>query len=156
MKISGPVLDRIDIQVEVKPLRAQDIMDSAHSESSSAIRERVIRARELQTERLEKYHLTLNAMMGAEIVKKLCPLSDQIEKLLHASVDRFKLSVRAYYKVIKVSRTIADLAQREHICMEDVLEALSYREVENILYNRLFMQNRVPIENATRYPILRL
>jgi len=156
MKISGPVLDRIDIQVEVKPLKAQDIMDSAHSESSSAIRERVIRARELQTERLKKYHLTLNAMMGAEIVKKLCPLSDQIEKLLHASVDRFKLSVRAYYKVIKVSRTIADLAQREHICMEDVLEALSYREVENILYNRLFKQNRVPIENATRYSILRL
>jgi magnesium chelatase family protein len=143
MKISGPVLDRIDIQVQVKPLKAGSIMEHPLSVTSSVIRERVLQARRVQKERLNQYGLIQNAMMGAEALKKLCPLNSRIQKILYDAVDKFKLSVRAYYKVLRVARTIADLESRETIALDDVLEALSYREVENILYSRNFFRGKM-------------
>ncbi|MBA7658654.1 Competence protein ComM [subsurface metagenome] len=136
MKISGPVLDRIDIQVEVKPLKACDIIEYKSAESSSVIKKRVLQARKIQKERLAKYGIALNALMNVELIKKYCALDKQLQELMYFAVERYKLSARAYYKILKVARTIADLENRDKILKEDILEALSYREVENILYNK--------------------
>jgi magnesium chelatase family protein len=136
MKISGPILDRIDIQVEVKPLKAAQIFEDRRSDSSSVIRERVERTRKIQYERLSGYGITLNAFMDNYLVKKFCVINSRIKEILNTAVRRYRLSVRSYTKILKVARTIADLQSREKIEAEDVLEALSYREVENILYNK--------------------
>jgi magnesium chelatase family protein len=136
MKISGPILDRIDIQVEVKPLKAFDIVESKSSISSSVIGSRVLRAREIQKERLSESGIALNALMNIELIKRYCALDKEMEELLYMAIKKYKFSARSYYKVLKVARTIADLDGRESLRKEDILEALSFREVENILYNR--------------------
>jgi len=136
MKLSGPILDRIDIQVEVKPLKAFEIVDSKPAESSEEIRKRVTGARNKQIKRLSNYGITLNSMMNEKQIKEFCVIDRSIQELLYSAIQRYKLSARSYYKTLKVARTIADLAEREKIVMEDVLEALSYREVENVLYTR--------------------
>lgn len=136
MKISGPILDRIDIQVEVKPLKAAQMFENSHSESSSVIKKRVNLTRKVQQERLSKYGINLNAFMSTELVKKYCYIGMEIKEILFTAVKKYKLSARSYNKILKVSRTIADMQCREKISKEDVLEALSFREVENILYNK--------------------
>jgi magnesium chelatase family protein len=135
MKISGPILDRIDLQVELKPLKASEIVENKESESSAIIKKHVINARKRQSERLLKYGIHLNAHMNIDLIKKYCVLDNQLQELMYIAVKKFKLSARSFYKVLKVSRTIADLEERESIQKEDILEALSFREVENILYN---------------------
>ena len=136
MKISGPILDRIDLQVELKPLKASEIVENKESESSAIIQDHVINARKRQSERLLKYGIHLNTHMNIDLIKKYCVLDQQLQELMYTAVKKFKLSARSYYKILKVSRTIADLEKRESIQQEDILEALSFREVENILYNR--------------------
>jgi magnesium chelatase family protein len=137
MKISGPILDRIDIQVEVKPLKAAQMLENSCSESSSVIKNRITRVRKIQQERLSKYGINLNAFMDTELVKKYCDIGKEIKEILFTAVKKYKLSARSYNKILKVSRTIADMQCREKISKEDVLEALSFREVENILYNKI-------------------
>jgi len=134
MKISGPILDRIEIQVEVKSLKAFDIVEGKPSAPSQEIRERVLQARKLQRERLLRYGVLLNAEMNLELIKKYCALNNRVQELLYAAVKKYALTARSYYKLLKVARTIADLDGREEIVEEDVLEVLSYREVENLLY----------------------
>jgi len=143
MKLSGPVLDRIDLQVEVKPLLPSEIVESSPSEPSSAIRERVVKARAIQQRRFERSNAFVNARMNEEQVNKFCVLDREMERLMYAAVKKYRLSARSYFKVLKVARTIADLEEMEHIRSENILEALSYREVDSILYNRL--ADRAPI-----------
>jgi len=130
MKISGPVLDRIDIQVEVKPLRPREILEGKPVETSVRMRKQVKRARDIQIRRQG----VLNADLPVRKTEKLCGSDSDTANLLYKAVDRFKLSARSYYKILRVARTVADLDERERIGKEDVLEALSYREVESIIY----------------------
>lgn len=130
-KISGPLLDRIDLQVEVTPVEYNELSSKVAGESSASIRERVIRAREKQTERYEKLpDIHHNAMMPSRLVRKICELDTASESLLKTAMTRLDLSARAYDRILKVSRTIADLDNSEAIKPEHVAEAIQYRSLD--------------------------
>lgn len=130
-KISGPLLDRIDLHVEVTPVSFDQIASTRKSESSEQIRERVIRAREIQIERFkDKKEIYSNAMMPPELVKEICQISDPGKALLRTAMDRLGLSARAYDRILKVSRTIADLAASDDIKVEHLAEAIQYRSLD--------------------------
>lgn len=127
-KLSGPLMDRIDIHVDVPRVDYDKLMGQARSETSSAVRERVERARTRQRERFaELPHLHANADMGAGEIQSMCVLSPEARQLLEISVKRMQLSARAYHRVLKLSRTIADLADSERIDVQHVAEAIQYR-----------------------------
>jgi magnesium chelatase family protein len=134
MRISGPILDRIDIQVVVKPLRPFEIMDASPGDSTDSIRERVVNAQAVQHERFNQAAVSRNALMDQELVNRYCRLPEPAADLLEEAVRRYKMSARSYYRVLRVARTIADLEGEASITTENLLEALSYREVERILY----------------------
>lgn len=130
-KISGPLLDRIDLHVEITPVSFDQISSTRISENSAEIRKRVIRAREQQTERFLDYkEIYSNAMMPPELVKKICAITDAGKALLRTAMDRLGLSARAYDRILKVSRTIADLADSEEIKVEHLAEAIQYRSLD--------------------------
>lgn len=130
-KISGPLLDRIDLQVEVTPVEYNELSSKVAGESSANIRERVIRAREKQTERYEKLpDIHHNAMMPSRLVRKICELDAASESLLKTAMTRLDLSARAYDRILKVSRTIADLDNSDAIKPEHVAEAIQYRSLD--------------------------
>jgi magnesium chelatase family protein len=130
-KISGPLLDRIDLHVEVTPVSFDQIASTRKSESSEQIRERVIKARERQTERFkDKKEIYSNAMMPPELVKEICLIGDPGKALLRTAMDRLGLSARAYDRILKVSRTIADLAGSDDIKVEHLAEAIQYRSLD--------------------------
>ncbi|MPR34446.1 YifB family Mg chelatase-like AAA ATPase [Salmonirosea aquatica] len=130
-KISGPLLDRIDLHVEVTPVSFDQISSNRKSESSDAIRERVIKARERQTERFkDRNEIYSNAMMPPEMVKEICEIGDAGRALLRTAMDRLGLSARAYDRILKVSRTIADLADSDDIRIEHLAEAIQYRSLD--------------------------
>jgi magnesium chelatase family protein len=134
MRISGPVLDRIDIQVQVKPLKPFEIVRDRPSESSEKIKKRVVDALGIQRRRFRKHRSILNAGMDLELIKMYCAVGNGVQQLLYGAIKKYRLSARSYYKVLKVARTVADLDGRDNISEEDILEVLAYREVENILY----------------------
>ena len=130
-KISGPLLDRIDLHVEVTPVSFDQIASTRKSESSDEIRERVIKARERQTERFkDRSEIYSNAMMPPEMVKEICEIGDAGRALLRTAMDRLGLSARAYDRILKVSRTIADLAGSDDIKIEHLAEAIQYRSLD--------------------------
>lgn len=130
-KISGPLLDRIDLHVEVTPVTFDQIASTRKSESSEQIRERVIKARDRQTERFkDKKEIYSNAMMPPEMVKEICIITDPGKTLLRTAMDRLGLSARAYDRILKVSRTIADLAGSDEIKVEHLAEAIQYRSLD--------------------------
>ena len=130
-KLSGPLLDRIDIHVSVPRVDYDKLMDNAKSESSTAVRERVEKARVIQTERFKDYpHLHANGDMGAGEIQTICVLEEDARQLLDLSVRRMKLSARSYHRVLKLSRTIADLDRTELIQVNHVAEAIQYRPTE--------------------------
>ncbi len=130
-KISGPLLDRIDLHVEVTPVTFDQIASTRKSESSAQIRERVIKARERQTERFkDNKEIYSNAMMPPEMVKKICLIETAGTALLRTAMDRLGLSARAYDRILKVSRTIADLAGSDDIRVEHLAEAIQYRSLD--------------------------
>jgi len=130
-KISGPLLDRIDLHVEVTPVTFDQIASTRKSESSAQIRERVIKARERQTERFkDNKEIYSNAMMPPEMVKKICTIEPAGTALLRTAMDRLGLSARAYDRILKVSRTIADLAGSDDIRVEHLAEAIQYRSLD--------------------------
>ena len=131
-KLSGPILDRIDLQVEVMPVEVKEILKNKQpeGEDSSTIRERVILARKRQRARYGT-PLKLNGRLKAKEVKKFCRLEPGAEALLEKAAEKFQLSARAIHKVLKVSRTIADLEECEIITKKHLAEALQYRRLES-------------------------
>lgn len=129
-KVSGPLLDRIDIQVEVPGLRYQELATKDAGESSEVIRRRVNAARVLQHHRFEKTKLHSNAQMGTREIKRYCSVQDDAEKLLETAINKLGLSARAYSRVLKVGRTIADLAGAENIEASHIAEAIQYRSLD--------------------------
>lgn len=130
-KISGPLLDRIDIHIEVTPVPFDKLSDNRKAESSVEIRERVIKAREVQTQRFD--HLPgvhYNAQMGTRQIREYCALDDSSLQLLKTAMERLNLSARAYDRILKVSRTIADLEGAENIGPQHVSEAIQYRSLD--------------------------
>lgn len=130
-KISGPLMDRIDLHVEVTPVNFEELSVIRPAEPSTNIRERVIRAREIQQERYQKTpEIFCNAMMPARQLREICNVDQVGLKLLKTAMDRLKLSARAYDRILKVSRTIADLENSENIKPEHVAEAIQYRSLD--------------------------
>ncbi|WP_305044966.1 YifB family Mg chelatase-like AAA ATPase [Geoalkalibacter sp.] len=129
-RLSGPLLDRIDLHVEVPRVPHRDLADPADAEPSAAIRARVEAARQVQRERLAPYGLHANAAMAARHIRKFCPVDEQGHKLLEMVTDRLGLSARSYARILKVARTIADLAGEEQIRQEHLAEAIQYRGLD--------------------------
>ncbi|MBO7198341.1 MAG: YifB family Mg chelatase-like AAA ATPase [Tidjanibacter sp.] len=130
-KISGPLMDRIDIQIEVTPVEYAQMNESAPAEPSSTIRERVIAAREIQRQRFEGIEgVFTNAMMNSSMLAEFCPLDEGCRTLLGRAMERLSLSARAYNRIVKVARTIADLDQSEHITSAHIAEAIGYRNLD--------------------------
>jgi magnesium chelatase family protein len=128
-KISGPLLDRIDLQIEVRALSAEEITSSAAGEPSSAIRERVEAARQIQRERFRRSGAQSNAEMSSRQLRRHCEL-DPSRRLIEQAIERLGLSARAYDRVLKVARTIADLAGTERLDSAHVAEAVQYRALD--------------------------
>jgi len=129
-QVSGPLLDRIDMQIEVDSVPVSEIRNEKPAESSEAVGARVLQARLLQLDRYAGTGFHCNAQLDNAGIQKYCGLSDAAENLLHAAVKRMKLSMRAYHRVIKVARTVADLRESETIGPEDVAEAIQFRELD--------------------------
>jgi magnesium chelatase family protein len=130
-KISGPLLDRIDIHIEVTPVPFEKLSDDRKAESSVDIRKRVTAARELQSERfkdLEKVHY--NAQMSSKQIREFCKLDENSKQLLKTAMERLNLSARAYDRILKVSRTIADLEASPEITGAHISEAIQYRSLD--------------------------
>ena len=133
-KISGPLLDRIDLQVEVPALTPEEIASTAQGEASLSIRERVEKARSLQRERFRRSHCECNAEMTTRQMRKFCELGPSSRRLLEHAVARLGLSARGYDRVLKVSRTIADLAGAEGVDSSHVAEAVHYRALDRAYF----------------------
>ncbi|MBC7390305.1 MAG: ATP-binding protein, partial [Opitutaceae bacterium] len=129
-KISGPLLDRIDLHVEVTPVSFDQMTSNRVPETSEIIRERVVKAREIQLVRFQGSQIYSNAMMPSEMVKKVCQINEAGKILIKTAMERLGLSARAYDRILKVSRTIADLAASEEIKVEHLAEAIQYRSLD--------------------------
>src|SRR5207245_1371444 len=126
-RISGPLLDRIDIHVEVPRVDYEKLADKRNVENSATVRTRVQAARERQLQRFNSTRLTCNTEMGPSEVHEFCKTDASGERLLKAAMQQFHLSARAYHRVLKLARTIADLAESEVIAANHVAEAIQYR-----------------------------
>lgn len=135
-KISGPLLDRIDLQVEVAALSADDVASVEPGESSSAIRERVEAARKIQRERLRRASIQCNAEMTSRHLRRYCELDPPSRALLTKAIERLGLSARAYDRILKVARTIADLAASDALQAGHVAEAVQYRALDRAYFRR--------------------
>ncbi|WP_438424313.1 YifB family Mg chelatase-like AAA ATPase [Aquimarina macrocephali] len=130
-KISGPLLDRIDIHIEVTPVPFDKLSEERRGESSVEIRKRVIKARDIQTERfIELQNIHYNAQMGVKQIRAYCVLDNASKELLKTAMERLNLSARAYDRILKVSRTIADLEGAESILGDHISEAIQYRSLD--------------------------
>ena len=133
-RISGPLLDRIDLHVEAPAVEYKELSDTLPAESSAAIRGRVMQAREVQNRRFAKTRktksTTCNARMSHAQLKEHCQLDDRGNELLKNAMNDLHFSARAYDRILKVSRTIADLAGSDSITPDHLLEALSYRNLD--------------------------
>ncbi|MDE7159075.1 MAG: YifB family Mg chelatase-like AAA ATPase, partial [Clostridiales bacterium] len=129
-KVSGPLLDRIDLQVEVDGVKYDELISDGTEESSAAVKARVERARLIQRERLSEDNMTVNALMGERQIKKHCKLSKECEQILRHAFESLHLSARARSRIIKVARTIADFDLCENIQPQHILEAASYRNMD--------------------------
>jgi len=130
-KISGPLLDRIDLHVEVTPVNFKDLTSAAEAEKSEIIRNRVIKARLVQDKRFENSkEIHYNAQMSPNMVRNICKIDAVGQTLIKNAMEKLGLSARAYDRILKVARTIADLAQTEHIMPEHLAEAIHYRSLD--------------------------
>lgn len=130
-KISGPIMDRIDIHIHVNPVKYSELSSNIQAESSEAIRERVIKARNIQVKRFQgKKGIYSNAQMTSKEIKEFCVIDDECEALMKMAITKVGLSARAYDRILKVSRTIADLAGEENISPAHISEAIQYRSLD--------------------------
>jgi magnesium chelatase family protein len=129
--VSGPLLDRIDIHLEVPTVAYRELVGAEPEEPSACVRQRVELARVRQRERFhDRPGLRANAHMTARDLRRYCPLSDSVERLLREAVGRLGLSARAYHRVLKIGRTIADLAGAVELSTTHVSEAIQYRSLD--------------------------
>lgn len=134
-KISGPLLDRIDIHIEVPAVNYKDLSSDVKGESSDKIRERVIEARKIQQKRFEETkHIHNNSDMGTREVRIYCSLNKACSDLLSMAMNKLNLSARAYDRILKVSRTIADLDNSSEIQPQHISEAIQYRSLDRELW----------------------
>jgi magnesium chelatase family protein len=130
-KISGPLIDRIDIHIEVPAVKYKELRGSTATEDSATVRERVLRARERQTERFRgEKKIFSNAQMPPKLIRKFCAISDEGEKMLETAVTRMGLSARAHDRILKVARTIADLDESAGLETRHLGEAIQYRTLD--------------------------
>jgi len=129
-RISGPLLDRIDLHVEVTPVSFDELTQEFTSESSSDIRKRVINARKVQVNRFESKSMYCNSHMSSSDLKKYCSIDKEAMSILKLAMEKLDLSARAYDRILKVSRTIADLDHSEPILTKHVSEAIQYRSLD--------------------------
>lgn len=130
-KISGPLLDRIDMHIEIVPVELEKIAGTREEENSSSIRERILKARKKQTERFKNHKgIYCNAQMNTPLLKKYCKLDEPCISLLKIAMEKFGLSARAYDRIIKLARTIADLDDSKDINTQHIAEAIQYRSLD--------------------------
>lgn len=135
-RISGPLLDRIDLHVEVTPVNFEALAGNQNIETSLAIRQRVIKARELQIQRFKEFEqVHSNAEMSSNQVRNICLINNNAQALIKDAMEKLGLSARAYDRILKVSRTIADLEQSEEIGIEHIAEAIHYRSLDKEKWN---------------------
>ncbi len=132
-KISGPLLDRIDIHIEVPAVRYKELSSETSGESSEEIQRRADRSREIQRERFNRSKIYCNAQMSSRQIRKFCQVNEEGYKLLEMAIDRLGLSARAYTRILKLSRTIADLEGKEDISPAHISEAIQYRSLDRTL-----------------------
>ena len=133
-RISGPLLDRIDIHIEVPAVKFKELSGEPTGENSTLIRERVNKARKTQLERFKKEkHIFCNAHMDSKDIRKYCPIDESSKELLRMAITRLGLSARAYDRIIKVARTIADLENQKEILPQHISEAIQYRSLDRTL-----------------------
>ncbi|MBR4934846.1 MAG: ATP-binding protein, partial [Anaerotignum sp.] len=124
------LLDRIDLMIEMPPVAYEDLENTAPAETSASIKERVIRAHQVQLERFKNEGIYFNAQMNAAQIEKYCTLLPKDKEVLRSAFDRMELSARAYHKILKLARTVADLAGEEQITLKHLLEVLQYRSLD--------------------------
>ena len=135
-KISGPLLDRIDLHIEVPAVKYNDLATKAPGEQSSSVRERVVKARRIQLERFKgKKGMYANAHMQSKEIQHFCKLDSAGENLLKMAITKLGLSARAYDRILKVSRTIADISYSPDIRPEHISEAIQYRSLDRNLWD---------------------
>ena len=133
-KISGPLLDRFDLQLEVVPVTFQELHRTEPEEDSATIRKRVIAAREIQQKRFAGSGTFHNGAMSASQIQSFCQLDDKSSAFLEQAFQKLGLSARAHSRILKVARTIADLAGSEHIELAHLAEAIQYRTLDKKLW----------------------
>jgi magnesium chelatase family protein len=147
-RISGPLLDRIDIHIEIPAIKYKELTETQDAEPSCAIKDRVEKARAIQRERFsakniggsaticggKEDRIFYNAQMNTRLIKKHCILEDKAKELLKMAMNELGLSARAYDKILRVSRTIADLAEAKTILAEHISEAIQYRSLDRQIF----------------------
>ncbi|WP_285269728.1 YifB family Mg chelatase-like AAA ATPase [Kaistella rhinocerotis] len=134
-KLSGPLLDRIDIHIEVQKVEFEQLSDKRKGEKSEEIRSRVLKAREIQTLRYREAEIHYNAQMGPKEIEKYCELDVASQNLIKTAMEKLNLSARAYDRILKVARTIADLEQAENLNSGHISEAIQYRSLDREFWN---------------------
>ncbi len=129
-KISGPMLDRVDIQIEVNSIKYEKLNSNEYIETSNEIRKRVNFAREIQQQRYKKYGIFSNSELTPKLIEKYCKLDKESKSILEKAFDRLGLSARAHERILKVSRTLADMEGKLNIEKNHILEAISYRSLD--------------------------
>lgn len=129
-RLSGPLLDRIDIHIEVQPVKYQDLADQKSSETSAQIKSRVNKARQLQLRRYIKEGITCNSQLTPSLIDKYCTLSDECKQILEDAFKKLNLSARAHNRILKLARTIADLDESSNIQINHLAEAIQYRSLD--------------------------
>lgn len=129
-KISGPLLDRIDIHIEVTPVKYNKLQEKTNIESSETIKARVNEARRIQRERYKEYNLFSNSELTPKLIEKYCKIDAPSHKIMQNAFEKLGLSARAYGRILKVARTIADLDHKEKIEPKHIAEAIQYRSLD--------------------------
>jgi len=129
-RISGPLLDRIDLHIQVPAVPYKDLAVETQAENSAAIRERVLNARRIQEERMKDFGTSSNALMTSAALRRFCKLDSESEKKMENAVTRLGFSARAYDRILRVSRTMADLEKCDRIEARHIAEAIQYRALD--------------------------